>query len=147
MTMSDYSDLEKEIQDAPEPEILPAGTEVKARIIIVNSGVSDKNDAKWYSVVFDVPSEILAPSFNDFFWDLVDRDKVDPKQVQNALRQYRTFGESFGIDWSKPVNWEDDLPGSEGWVILGIQKDKTDEYPDKNTVRKYMTGPKEDLPF
>ncbi len=44
MSMSDYSDMEQEIREAPEPTILQAGTEIKARIITVNSGISDKND-------------------------------------------------------------------------------------------------------
>lgn len=154
MTMSDYSDLEKEIENAPEPKILPAGSEVKARIILVNSGVSEKNDAKWYTPVFDIPSETLAPSFSDFFWDLLDENKIEPKQVQAAKRQYRMFGEAFDIDWSRPLSWEDDLPGKEGWMILGIQKDKSGEYPDKNKVQKYVTGPPnrkprtdDDIPF
>ena len=140
MTMSDYSDLEKEIKEAPEPKILQKGTEVKARIITVNTGVSDKNDATWYSVVFDIPSETLAPSFSDFFWDLLDQDKIDPKQVQQAKRSYKMFGEAFNIDWSRPLNWADDLPGKEGWVILGVRKDKSGEFPDQNTVGKYVAG-------
>jgi len=139
MTMSDYSDLEKEISEAPEPEILPAGSEVKARIIAVNTGVSEKNNARWYSVIYDVPSETLCPSFSDFFWDLVDRDKLEPKQVQNSLRQFRLFAEAFNIDYSRPFSWEDDLPGQEGWMILGVRKDKTGEYPDQNSVKKYIT--------
>ena len=139
MSMSDYSDLEQEIKDAPEPQILPAGSEVKMRIITVNSGISEKNDAKWYSVVFDVPSEVLCPSFSDFFWELGDRDKIDPKQFQSALRQFRTFAEAFNIDYSRPFSWEDDLPGLEGWAILKVVKDKSGEYPDKNGVSKYIT--------
>jgi len=34
MGLTDYSNLEQEIKDAPEPKILTAGTEVKARIKI-----------------------------------------------------------------------------------------------------------------
>ena len=138
MSMSDYSDLEKEISEAPEPKILPKGTEVKARIITVNSGISEKNDAQWYSVVFDVPAEVLCPSFSDFFWDLSDKEKIDPKQYQQGLRSFRTFAEAFGIDYGRPFSWEDDFPGLEGWVILGVRKDKTGEYPDQNTVSKYI---------
>lgn len=138
MGMSDYSDLEKEIREAPEPKVIPAGTEVKARIILVNSGTSEKNDARWYSVVFDVPSEVLAPNLSDFFWELADRDKIDPKQFQKSLRQFRTFAESFGIDYSRPFMWEDDLVGKEGWIIVGVKK--SDEYGDQNTVKKYVAG-------
>ena len=59
MAMSDYSDLEKEIGGAPEPKMLPAGSEVKARIISVRSGVSDKNDCddKALQMVSDMASD------------------------------------------------------------------------------------------
>jgi len=140
MSLSDYSIYEDEIRNAPEPQILPAGSEVKARIITVNSGTSDKNGAGWYSVVFDVPDEVLCPSFSDFFWDLTDKDKLDPKQFQSSLRQFKVFAEAFGIDYSKPFSWEDDLTGLEGWVILGVRKDKSGEYPDQNRISKYVTG-------
>jgi len=38
----DYSDLEKTLENLPEPKILPKGTEIKARIIKVVEGVSEK---------------------------------------------------------------------------------------------------------
>jgi len=48
MSLVDYTDMEKEISGAPEPKLLPTGTEVKARIVAVNTGISDKNDCTWY---------------------------------------------------------------------------------------------------
>jgi len=142
MSLSDYSDLEQEIKDAPEPEILPAGSEVKARIVKVDSGTitdegKDSYGAEWHSVTFDIPSEVLAPMYNDFFWDLGSKDKIPPKQYQQALRQFRTFAEAFNIDYSRPFDWEQ-FPGLEGWMILKVVKDKTGEYPDKNGVSKYV---------
>jgi hypothetical protein len=139
MSLTDYSSLEKEISNAPEPKILPKGTEVKARIIAVRSGISDKNDAQWYQPVFDIPSESLAKEFNDFFWDLADCDKLEEKSTLSAMRKFRNFAQAFDLDYSKPFDWEDDLIGLEGWVILGVKK--SDEYGDQNTVSKYL-GPK-----
>jgi len=156
MSLTDYSEIEKEIREAPEPQILPKDTEVKARIVAVNSGVSDTNNAKWYSVVFDVPDEPLCPMFSDFFWDLVDRDKLTEKQYVASLHQFKSFAEAFGIDYSRPFSWEDDLPGLEGWMILKVVRDKDGQYPDKNGVKKYIAGPStagdqqsdpEDIPF
>jgi len=138
MSLTDYSDLEQEISDAPEPKILARGSEVKARIIAVRSGVSDKNNAKWYQPTFDVPDDPMVVEFNDFFWDLADRDKIDPKQVQRGLHKFQKFATAFGIDYSRPFDWETDLIGLEGWVILGVKKD--DEYGDKNSVSKYVAG-------
>ena len=137
MSLTDYSNLEKEIENVPDPKVLPRGTEVKARIINVRDGISDKNNAQWYQPVFDVPNEPLAMEFNDFFWDLSDRDKLDEKSGIRAMRKFKMFAEAFGIDYSKPFSWTDDLVGKEGWVILGIRK--SEEYGDQNTVQKYMS--------
>jgi len=136
MALTDYSDLEQEIKDAPEPKVLPAGSEVKARIINVRSGISDKNDARWYSPVFDVPDDPMVVEFNAFFWELADRDKLTPKEVQRGIYQFGRFAECFGLDYSRPFSWEDDLNGLEGWIILGLKK--SEDYGDQNTIKKYM---------
>lgn len=139
MSLVDYTDLEKDIAEAPEPKILARGSEVKARIIAVRGGISDKNNCQWYQPVFDVPDDPMVIEFNAFFWDLADaRDKIDDKQFQRSLNTFRNFAAAFGIDYSRPFNWEDDLLGLEGWMILGVKKD--DEYGDSNTVKKYVVG-------
>lgn len=135
MSMSDYSDLENEIKDAPEPKLLPKGAEVKARIVSVRSGVSDKNDCTWYQPVFDVPDDPMVMEFNDFFWEL-DREKLSPKQFSRQLHAFKQFAAAFDIDYSRPFDWEDDLPGKEGWVIVGVRK--SDEYGNSNNVKKYI---------
>jgi hypothetical protein len=135
MAMSDYSDLEKSISGAPEPKMLPAGTEVKARIISVRSGISDKNDCRWYQPVYDVPNDPMVSEFNDFMWEL-NKDRLTPKQFARELYKFKQFATAFGVDYSRPFSWEDDLPGKEGWVILGIKK--SEEYGDQNTVKKYV---------
>ena len=137
MSLVDYTDLEKEIADAPEPKILKAGIEVKARIILVRTGVSDTNDCVWYSPVFDVPQDPLVIEFNDFFWEL-DKEKLDQKQYKRNLYKFKQFAAAFGIDYSRPFSWEDDLPTKEGWMIVGVKK--TDDYGDQNTVKKYVVG-------
>ncbi len=137
MSLTDYSDMEDEIKDAPEPKVLPRGTEVKARIISVRTGISDKNDCRWYQPVFDVPGDAMVVEFNDFMWEL-DRDKLDDKQFAKAMDRFRNFAAAFNIDYSRPFSWEDDLNGKEGWIILGFKKD--DEFGDKNTVNKYVLG-------
>jgi hypothetical protein len=135
--LTDYSDLEKEIEEAPEPKYLPAGTEVKARIVQVGTGVSDKNNCEYYMPLFDVPDDPMVMMFNDFFWHL-DKEKLDAKDYQQSLYKFQKFAASFGIDYSRPFDWEDDLPSKEGWMILGVAKDKTGQYPDKNNVKKYI---------
>jgi hypothetical protein len=137
MSLVDYSAMEKDITSAPEPTVIPKDSEVKARIIGVNSGISDKNNAAWYMPRFDVPSEPNSKEFNAFFWDLADLKKLEPKQAAAALRDFKNFAAAFGLDYSRPFSWEDDLPGLEGWIIVGVKK--SDEYGDQNTVKKYLS--------
>lgn len=139
MALTDYSDMEKEIDEAQEPSILPAGSEVKARIIAVRSGLSEKNNnAQWYSPVFDIPSEPMVKEFSGFLWDLKDRNKLDPKTAGRCAADFKNFAQAFGLNYSKPFSWEDDLVGLSGWIILGVKK--SDEYGDQNTVKKYVVG-------
>lgn len=134
--LTDYSDLEKEISEAPEPKVLPKGSEVKARIITVRTGISDKNGARWYQPVFDVPKDPLALEFSDFIWDLADKDKIEDKPYARNLNRFKNFALAFGIDFSKPFDWEESLIGLEGWVILGVRS--SDDYGNQNTVSKYL---------
>jgi len=136
MALTDYSNMEKEIAETPDPTVLKKGSEVKARIISVRSGISDTNNAQWYSPVFDVPDEPLAKEFNDFFWDLADRDKLDVKVETRNRAKFKNFASAFGLDYSKPFDWEEDLIGLEGWLIVGIRK--TNDFGDQNTVQKYL---------
>ena len=135
MALTDYSDLEKEILNAPEPKVLPAGSEVKARIIAVQSGENDDGFI-WHRVVFDVPNDPLVLEFNKFMNDLKDRDKMEEKNYVRTRDLFSKFVQCFDIDLSRPFDWGADLPGKEGWVILGIKK--SEEFGDQNTVRKFI---------
>lgn len=145
MALTDYSGMEKEIKDAPEPTIIKAGTEVRARIIGVRTGVVEKEGDytgfDYFSVSFDAPDEPLAAEFSDFFWDLSNRDKMTEKDFLRAVRKFRSFAEAFGIDYFRPFDLEGDLPGKVGWLIVGKPK-SSDEYGLQTTVSKYVSAPK-----
>ena len=138
MSLTDYTSLEKEIADSQEPKTLSRGSEVKARVINVREGISDKNGAQWFQPVFDVPSDPMVLEFSDFFWDLASREKLEEKAYQRAVNKFKNFAAAFGLDYSRPFSWTDDLIGLEGWVILGVRK--SDEYGDQNTVTRYVAG-------
>lgn len=148
MALTDYSKMEGEIANAPEPSALKKGSEVKARIIGVRTGVVEKDESdyvgiSYFSVSYDAPDEPLAKEFNDFFWDLCDVEKlkaISEKTALAAMRKFRNFADAFGLDYSRPFDLEDDLPGKTGWLIVGIKK--SDEYGDQNTVQKYIATPK-----
>ena len=138
MSLTDYSDLENEIADAPEPKNLNAGEEVQGRIITVRTGISESEKypgCRWYSVVFDVPDDPMVMEFNDFFWEL-NKEKLDAKTFSRELYKFQQFAKAFDIDFSRPFSWEDELPGKTGWLITGVKK--TDEYGTQNTVKKYV---------
>lgn len=137
MALSDYSNMEQEMRDVPPVKILPRGTEVKIRIIGVQSGEGDYG--KYHRVTYDVPSEPSAQELGDFINDPIDASQdSDERRRQKAQRKFISFVDCFGIDISKPFDWEDDLDGLEGWAILGVKK--TDEYGEQNTVSKYQVG-------
>ena len=144
--LTDYSSMEKDIADVAEPTVIKKGTEVRARIISVRTGIvekpeSDYDGISYFSVSFDAPDEPLAKEFSDFFWDLSDRDKiaqVSEKALLGAMRKFRNFADAFGLDYSRPFDLEDDLPGKSGWLIVGIKS--SDEYGDQNTVQKYLAS-------
>lgn len=137
MSLVDYSDFKDDIENAQEPKVLAAGTEVKARIVSVRTGISDKNDCPWFSPVFDVPSEPMVKEFNDFMWEL-NAEKLTAKEFERAKYQFKSFATAFKIDYARPLSLEDDLPGKEGYLIVGVRKDDT--YGEQNTVRKYVAG-------
>jgi hypothetical protein len=142
--LTDYSSMENEIKNAPEPTAIKKGTEVRARIIGVRTGEVEKEGDytgfAYFSVSYDAPDEPLAKEFSDFFWDLSNRSKMSEKDFMNALRKFRTFAEAFGLDYSKPFDLEDELPGKVGWLITGKPKE-SDEYGLQTTVSKYIGAP------
>jgi len=137
MSLIDYSDMEKEIEESQDPIVLPKGSEVKFRIIDVQTGTSDKNDCDWYAPIFDVPDQPLVKEFRDFFW-VLDKKKLTPKQYAYGLNDFKKFKKCIGLNISKPFDPEDDLPGMEGWAILDTKKD--DKYGEQNTIDKYIYG-------
>lgn len=146
MYMSDYSSLENEIKNAPEPKTLKAGEEAKVRITSVFTKISEKNGVRWYMPVFDVPDDLLVEEFRGFFWDLskeieesdsdCENEGLSPSQYNKNMRSFKDFASCFEIDLSRPFSWTEDLIGKEGWVIVGLRTDPN--YGEQNEVKKYI---------
>ena len=136
MSLLDLTDLQDEIENAEEPTIAESGTEQKLRIISVRGGEAGKNDCEYFSPLYEIVDMPMAKEFSDFFW-VPDKDKLSEKQYQRSLYAIKVLAAAFEIDISRPVDYEDDLPGHTGWAILGTKK--SDEYGEQNTVRKYIT--------
>lgn len=136
MALTDYSDLEQEIADAPEPKVLARGTEVKFRITAVFKGTNEETDATYYRILCDVPDDPLVKDIQFFMNDLGDRELMTEKHFAQALNKFQHFAACIELDYSKPFDWEDDLPGMDGWAILGMRK--SDEFGDSNTISKFV---------
>ena len=122
------------IDSTPELELMPAGSEVQARIITCRRA-EDKNGTPYLGPYFDVPDELNVAEFSDYI--PLPEDSAPEGENQKRKRKLQAFGEAFDIDWSGDVDL-DGLGGSLGYVILGVKK--SDEYGDQNNVRKYLGG-------
>jgi len=132
--LTDYSDLEEEIMNAPEPIVLPRGSEVKLRI--VNHVEGEGEFGIWHQLVFDVPSNPLVSEIRRFVNDPNDARNAKERIRQKVNRNFGYFVKCFDIDISR-FDW-DDLISLEGWAILGVKK--SDEYGYQNTISKFVTG-------
>ena len=136
MALIDYTDMEDEIKDAPEPKVLKAGTEVKVRITSVRTGTSEKNDADYFMPTLEVPDDPMVKEFNDFHW-VLDREALTAKEFERAKYKFSQFVKCFGVNLARPFDPEEDLVGLEGWIVVGLRK--SEEYGEQNTISKYTT--------
>lgn len=136
MSLLDLTDLQGEIEGAEEPTVAESGTEQKLRIISVRGGTAGLNNCEYFSPLYEVSDAPMVKEFSDFFW-VPDRDKLTEKQYQRSLYAIKVFAEAFNVDLSRPIDYEDDLPGHKGWAIVGVKR--SDEYGEQNTIRKYIT--------
>ena len=141
MSMLDVSNQMDEIEAAEEPTIAETGEEYKLRIISVREGErKDKitgNDLKYFAPLFEVVGSPMVKEFSGFF-DVPNKKVMNEKQYKRSLYAIKVFAKTFGVDLSRPVDYEDDLPGLEGWAILGSKTDDT--YGEQNTIRKYIAS-------
>lgn len=136
MSMLDLTDQMDEIESAEEPTIAEVGEEYKLRIIGCREG-TDKNGLDYFAPMFEVDGAPMVKEFSGFF-HVPDKGGMDEKKYKRSLYAIKVFASCFGLDLSRPVDYEDDLPGLEGWAILGSKTDDT--YGEQNTIRKYIAS-------
>ena len=126
--------LDIDVTSAKEPTVMPAGSEVKLRIIDVRAD-TDKNGNPYLMPRFDVVDEPLAKDFTDFMG--LTYDGQDEKEKARNEWKVNTFLSAFGLP--NPYHGDTaDMQGKTGWAILGSKTDDT--YGEQNTVRKYVAG-------
>ena len=139
MSMYDYSQYENAIETAEAGKLLPDNTECIARLIGARNGSTDKSGETrdYITLRFDIPDEPTAFEIEQFLWSPTAYSTLDPKQLNSALYQMKCIARALGIDMSQPFAWEDHF-GKEVTVVLGVQVDKSGQYRDKNTIKKFI---------
>ena len=118
MSLLDLAHMIDEIEDAQEPTIAEKGSEQHLRIISVRTGLAGEYDCEYFSPVFEVIDAPLVKEFSCFLW-VPTKDKLSAKAFARSLYEIKIFAQCFKLDLSRPIDYEDDLPGREGWAILG----------------------------
>lgn len=141
--MSDLLDLSNDMKDVQAPQILPAGTEAKLRIIRVKKGV-DKNNVNYLMPLFEIDTGSLPPGVRltkDFSKYIplpcaTLREAQGDKRYEQAKYDLSQFFAAFGFDFSRPFDPETAMLNKTGWAILGVQEDPN--YGEQNTIQKWI---------
>jgi len=120
--------LDLDVGDAQEPITVAADTEAKLRIV---SGKLSQN--KDYLVPrFEIVDEPLAKEFTHPIQ--LPHGEMSDKELNRAKWNMKVFLDTFELP--SQFSPEDDLPGAEGWAILGLQE--SDDYGEQNTIKKFL---------
>ena len=130
------SKLSYNVDNAIEPTVIPADTEVEMRIIDLKLGTSEKSGQEYISVRVDAPDFPASKDFSIFLWAPSDANKgiMTPKDFNKAQWDWKTFMEAFGIDPNYADT--DTMPGARGWGIVGVKTDE--QYGEQNTVKRLV---------
>ena len=130
MPIIDFSEFD--LDNIPELKILPAGSEVKLRILDVNLK-PDKNNDLMMQLRLDIVDEPLT---KEVYWQChLPKGSMGEKRV-NMLKEFLSqFCEAFEIDKTSSNDTSDWL-GREGWAILGVRTDA--RYGDSNEVNRWL---------
>lgn len=122
------------MNDVVEPQAVEEG-EYKIRLIECD-GIKENSSGNPYILPrFEICDQPTSKDFTHYM--ALPHSGMDAKQMNKTLARLKNFGETFGIDFGRQVDF-DELPGLEGWVILGNKDDE--EYGPQNFIKKFITG-------
>lgn len=123
---------EYDLENIPELKVLPAGSEVKLRVLDV-SIAPDKNGDLMLKVRLDVSDE---PEVKDVYWTCHFPKSAFGEKRAAMLKDFLSqFCEAFDISKTADNDTSDWL-GKEGWAILGVRTDA--KYGDSNEVNRWL---------
>ena len=124
--------LDFDIEDAQEPTVIPANTEVQLRITSAEKGI-DKNNHPYLLTRLDTPDDPMVKEFT-YFLGYPHKD-MDERKANNAKWKFKVFFEAIGVD-PADVETTEDLQGATFWAIVGVSE--SDEYGEQNYVKKVI---------
>ncbi len=124
--------LDLDVGDAQEPITVAADEERKLRITSCHVTESDKGT--FLIPRFEVIDEPFAKEFTSPL--RIPTDDLGEKELNRAKWNLKVFFETFEFEVRGEFDPKDDLPGCEGWAILGIRE--SDDYGEQNTIKRYL---------
>lgn len=145
--MSDTpSYLDVNFDNVEEPKLMPTGEEVLLRILRAEPYVSQKSGRGGLLVTFGHATDPGYALVRTYFPNPLPNDDNDPavaeSNYQVLLKRKRLFStfniptEARQLDLTDPT--ANELVGCTGRVILDIEQDPNGEYPDKNTIKRFI---------
>ena len=130
MSMMDWN--EYGFDEAKEPVVLPAGSEVMVRIVAAEKKTSDKGNTG-FNFRLEIQDDPYAKDV--YHYAMLPSKDQTPKLRNETQWRFKMMCDAFGIDLSRPSNPEEDWIAYEAWVLLGIQDDS---YGKRNVVKEFI---------
>lgn len=124
------------LENAVAPEVVEPG-EYKLRILSVRSGVTAeaKGAKDYWQPTLEIIGHDSAKDFTHFLF-VPDREKMSPKQLNQAMFFLKEFMQAFELDYTRPFTPAEEWPGAEGWAFL--RKQTTEGYGEQNQIDKLI---------
>lgn len=121
------------LDHVPELKVLPAGSEVKLRILEVQVN-PDRNGNEQLVVRLDVSDE---PLVKEIYWRCHFPNGKAYSEKRNILlaRFLKEFCDAFKLDKGNADHDTSDWLGKEGWAILSVRTDP--KYGDQNEIGRW----------
>ena len=126
-----------ELDNAVEPTVIDTEEEVKISIREVKQDLN-KNEEPYMLVTFEAPDYPTAKTFTKYFG--LPYEGMDAKKKNNAALSLRRFFQAFEIDYSAGGVDLDNLAGSEGWALLGVDEQKESDFGPQNYIKRFVAG-------
>ncbi len=134
---SEFLDLSNiDLDNTFEPIVLKAGEEAELRIVscLVST---DKNGNDFFMPFFDIVGDPYVKEFGEYL-PYPNPETMSENQVNKAKVAIANFGQAFNVDFSSPINIEEDLVNLTGWAILGVGSDIDGEAVNK--VNRFLVA-------